>query len=79
MAKKHEVVAQFGWTAVVKVIVPPGFRYDIKEWDLYRLRWGNMSQAKGFGDLAVVSRIAEERSNVIDAMIRANRNLPPVL
>lgn len=90
MAKaKMTVVAQFPWTAVVQVPhsvssfctepPPPGFRYDIKEWDLYRLRWGNMSQAKGFGDLSIVTRIAKERSEVIEAMIQANRQQPPAL
>jgi hypothetical protein len=95
---KAEVVAQFLWTAVVRVPLPqPDFQiegasparfayapeeefsYDIKEWDLYRLRWGNMSQAKGFGDLALVSKIAKERSDQIEAMIQANRQHPPVL
>ena len=77
MAKpKSKVVVQFHWTAVVEVESPISPRYDIKEWDLYRMRWGNMSQSKGFGDILVATRIAVDRSAVIATMLENNRTPP---
>jgi hypothetical protein len=83
---QREVVVQLRWIAVVKVTRPMPFftdpeqliiSYDIMEWNLFRMRWGRMSQANNFGTLENAERCAKLRDDQINTMIENNRNLPP--
>lgn len=85
------VAARFPWCSVKERVVPhphyglPGIpptitSYDMWEWNTYKMKWVRLSNhGSGFGELAVASKCAKERSDEIQAMLDNNRNHPPAL
>lgn len=82
---RTRTVARYDWAAVKERTVfdprhpEPIVGFDVWEWDVFRLKWTRMPKAGGLGYLATASRLAEQRSNDIAAMLVNNREIPPKL